>query len=119
CAVPIFLIVLCFAEVSSRFKQTGGPYLYARVTFGPLVGFEIGWLTWVVRLAGFAALCNLFVDYLGYFVPAAGSGRPRTAIITGVVCVLAGANITGVRLSSVFGNIMTVGKLVPLVLLVL
>jgi APA family basic amino acid/polyamine antiporter len=119
CAVPIFLIVLCFAEVSSRFKQTGGPYLYARVTFGPLVGFEIGWLTWLVRLAGFAALCNLFVDYLGYFLPSAGSGPGRTAVIAIVVCLLAGANIAGVRLASLFGNIMTVGKLVPLLLLVL
>ncbi|MET0661170.1 MAG: amino acid permease, partial [Steroidobacteraceae bacterium] len=68
CAVPVFLIILCFAEVCSRFKDTGGPYLYARATFGPLVGFEIGWLSWIVRLTAFAALCNLFVDYLGYFL---------------------------------------------------
>jgi APA family basic amino acid/polyamine antiporter len=33
-------IILCFAEVSSRFNGAGGPYLYARVAFGPLVGFE-------------------------------------------------------------------------------
>ena len=69
CAVPIFLIILCFAEVSSRFQDTGGPYLYARATFGRVVGFEIGWLAWLVRLTAFAALCNLFVDYFSYFLP--------------------------------------------------
>src|SRR5262245_50167062 len=74
CAIPILLIVLCFAEVSSRFENTGGPYLYAHSTFGSLVGFEIGWLSWLVRLTAFAALCNLFVDYLGYFLPASASG---------------------------------------------
>src|SRR4026209_2415077 len=52
CAVPIFLIILCFAEVSSRFNETGGLYLYGHATFGPLVGFEIGWLAWLARLTG-------------------------------------------------------------------
>src|SRR5262249_674600 len=62
CSIPILLIVLCFAEVSSRFDSSGGPYLYARMTFGSFVGFEIGWLAWLARTAAFAALCNLFVD---------------------------------------------------------
>jgi APA family basic amino acid/polyamine antiporter len=119
CAVPIFLIVLCFAEVSSRFKDTGGPYLYARAAFGPVVGFEIGWLSWLVRLTAFAALCNLFVDYFGYFLPVFGSGLGRVVVITVVVSCLAAANLVGVRLASLFGNIFTVGKLVPLVLVVI
>jgi amino acid transporter len=118
CAVPILLIILCFAEVSSRFKDTGGPYLYGHAAFGSLVGFEIGWLSWLVRLTGFAALCNLFVDYLGYFLPAVGSGPGRIAVVTVVVCFLAGANLVGVRVASLVGTIFTIGKLVPLVLLV-
>src|SRR5687768_12517195 len=79
CAVVIFLIVLCFAEVRSRFTETGGLYLYGRAAFGPLVGFEIGWLAWLTRLTGFAALCNLFADYLGVFVPVSAPGAARTA----------------------------------------
>jgi APA family basic amino acid/polyamine antiporter len=118
CAVPILLIVLCFAEVSSRFNHTGGPYLYARVTFGPLIGFEIGWLSWLVRLTAFAALCNLFVDYLSYFLPHVESGFGRAAVMTMVVSSLAWANLAGVRLASLVGNVFTVGKLVPLALLV-
>ena len=118
CAVAILLIILCFAEVSSRFEKTGGLYLYARTTFGPLAGFEIGWLAWLVRLTAFAALCNLFVDYLGYFLPAAASGPGRAAVVAGVVVLLATANIVGVHLASVVGNILTIGKLVPLALLV-
>jgi amino acid transporter len=118
CAVPVFLIVLCFAEVSSRFKDSGGPYLYARATFGPLVGFEIGWLSWIVRLTAFAALCNLFVDYLGNFLPAFESGPGRAVVMAVVVSFLTGANLVGVRLASLVSNVFTVGKLVPLVLLV-
>src|SRR5262245_64971373 len=34
CAIVVALIILCFAEVGSRFGETGGPYLYAREAFG-------------------------------------------------------------------------------------
>jgi APA family basic amino acid/polyamine antiporter len=44
CAVFAAIIVLCFAEVGSRFSETGAPYLYTREAFGPAAGFTIGWL---------------------------------------------------------------------------
>src|SRR5262249_53865509 len=34
CAIVIACIGLCFAEVSSRFTATGGPYIYVREAFG-------------------------------------------------------------------------------------
>ena len=77
CALVVTLIILCFAEVSSRFTGTGGPYLYAREAFGPLVGFEVGWMIWIARVTAFAANCNLLIGYLGFFVPAAGAGAGR------------------------------------------
>ncbi|MGI8495234.1 MAG: APC family permease [Pyrinomonadaceae bacterium] len=63
CAFVVALIVLCFAEVSSRFTETGGPYLYAKEAFGSIVGFEVGWLFWLVRITAFATNCNLLVNY--------------------------------------------------------
>jgi len=119
CAVAIFLIILCFAEVSSRFTETGGLYLYGRATFGPLVGFEIGWLAWLARVTGFAALCNLFADYLGAFVPVSAPGTARTALIVAVVVVLTIINVRGVRQAATFNNVFTIGKLLPLLLLVI
>jgi amino acid transporter len=118
CAVPILLIVMCFAEVSGRFKETGGLYLYARDAFGPFIGFEIGWLSWLTRVTGLAGLCNLFVDYLAYFIPVAGTGAARAVVITVILAVLAAANIAGVRLASTVGNIFTIGKLIPLLVLI-
>ena len=88
-AVAIVLIILCFAEVGSRFKATGGPYLYARVAFGPLIGFQAGWLMWLSRIAAFAALCNLFIGYLGYFVPAASGDAWRAVVIVAMISALA------------------------------
>src|SRR5688572_31072035 len=51
----ILLVVLCFSEVSSRFTEAGGPYLYARDAFGRDVGFQAGWLTFWIRATATAA----------------------------------------------------------------
>jgi amino acid transporter len=118
CAILVLLIILCFAEVSSRFDRTGGVYVYARSAFGPLVGFEMGWLSWLVRLTAFAALCNLFVDYLAYFTPEAlAGGGHRAGAVTAVTLLVTMVNMVGVRTASWASNILTIGKLVPLVLL--
>jgi APA family basic amino acid/polyamine antiporter len=119
CAVIVGLIALCFAEVGSRFSATGGPYLYAKETFGPLFGFTVGWLMWLTRLAGFAALTQVLVAYLGYFWPAVESGLTRVEVIAGVVVFLTVINIVGVRESARIGDVFTVSKLIPLVLFVL
>ncbi|HEX6125599.1 MAG TPA: APC family permease [Pyrinomonadaceae bacterium] len=119
CAVIMVFIVLCHAEVSSRFSTTGGAYLYAKTAFGSLTGFEVGWLYWIVRLTTFAANCNLFVTYLGFFIPSATGSVVRIGIITAIVLLLAVVNVIGVRQSAWMTNVFTIGKLVPLLAFIL
>ncbi|UOQ51984.1 APC family permease [Hymenobacter cellulosivorans] len=115
-AALVTLIILCFAEVSSRFSGAGGPYLYAREAFGPLVGFEVGWLLWVSRLASFAALCNLFVDYAAYFWPSMGAGLGRGLLMAALIVTLTLLNLVGVRRASLANNVFTVSKVLLLIL---
>jgi amino acid transporter len=114
CALIVSLIVLCFIEVGSRYSETGGPYLYAREAFGSLVGFQVGWLTWLARVTAFAANSNLAVGYLGFFWPAAVAGLPRILLLTSVVAAMTIINVAGVRKSALTGNGFAVGKLIPL-----
>ncbi|MDT4965463.1 MAG: hypothetical protein QOJ64_200 [Acidobacteriota bacterium] len=118
CAIVVSLIILCFAEVASRFDKTGGPYLYAREAFGSIVGFEVGWLQWLARITAFAANINLLVTSLGFFWPTVVNEPWRSLIIIGLTGTLATINIVGVRRATVFGNFFTVGKLVPLIFFV-
>ncbi|MEP6946067.1 MAG: amino acid permease [Acidobacteriota bacterium] len=119
CAIIIGLIVLVYAEVASRFSATGGAYLYARTAFGPAVGFEVGWLYWIVRVATFAANCNLLVTYLGFFIPGASDGLMRVSLICLMVALITAVNLIGIRESAMLTNIMTVGKLLPLLVFIL
>jgi amino acid transporter len=116
CALVIALIVLCHAEVASRFSATGGAYLYAKKAFGSTVAFEVGWLYWIVRVATFAANVNLFVTYAGVFWPSAAEPMNRVIVIVVFVLLLTIVNILGIRQAAVFSNIVTVGKLAPLLL---
>src|SRR5258705_5819648 len=114
-AAGIGIIMGCFAEVASRFTEAGGPYLYARAAFGSFVGIETGWLTWLARLAASAANANLFVDYLGGFLPAVTRGAPRMAVLSVIIGALSIINVRGVRSGTRTSNFFTAAKLVPLV----
>jgi len=58
------LVGLCFAEMSSLFESTGGPYIYAKKAFGNFVGFEVGWMFLFARLTAVAFICSGFTAYL-------------------------------------------------------
>jgi len=118
CALVVALIILCFAEVSSRFDETGGPYLYAREAFQPAVAFEIGWLIWLARMTAFAANCNLLINYLSYFWLPATTPLWRASIIVLVVTVLAAINLFGIRQAAIVSNAFTIGKLVPIIVFI-
>jgi amino acid transporter len=110
----VLLIALCFAEAGSMFERSGGPYVYARAAFGPLVGFEVGWLFVLTRLTAAAAISNTFTAYLGYFWPATASGTGRFFSITLLLLILTLINCRGVRPGVWAINILTIGKLLPL-----
>jgi APA family basic amino acid/polyamine antiporter len=118
CAFVIGIVALCFAEMSTRFTETGGPYLYARKTLGPLVGFEVGWLNWIARLTGFASVCNLFLTYLALFVPGANAGWLRVILIVSIVAIYTGINLVGIREMTIVSNVFAVSKLIPLLLFI-
>ena len=113
----VLTIVLCFAEVASRFQEPGGPYLYAREAFGPFVGFEAGWLTFWIRVTAVAANLNVFADYLARILPAAGQGWSRAGVMTCVLAVVTIINLIGVRQATWTVDVFTIAKLLPLALL--
>jgi len=118
CSLVVVVIILCFAEVGSRFSETGGPYLYAREAFGPVIGFEVGWLIWIARLTAFAANCNLLIGYASFFWPQVAAGFWRTGIIIVLVILISLVNIAGVRNAAIVSDFFTVGKLIPLLLFI-
>lgn len=111
-------MLLCMAEVASRFTEAGGPYLYVREAFGRDAGFQAGWLTFFIRATSAAAALNVFTEYLGPLVPALAEGMGRVATVTVVLGLITAINVLGVRQATWAVDLLTVGKLLPLALLV-
>ena len=117
--VATLMVAVSFAEVGSRFEGTGGPYLYTRAAFGRFLAFEVGWLLWFVRAASWASVINVLATSLGYYWPALTSGFPRALLITLVIAAITIVNVRGIRQSSLLINVLTIGKLTPLVIFIL
>jgi APA family basic amino acid/polyamine antiporter len=118
-AAGMGIIAACMAEVASRFQQAGGPYLYARAAFGRFLGLQTGWLLWLTRVSGTAAVANVFIDYLLGLWPRATGPFARLVILTILIGGLAVTNIRGVRIGTGASNFFTLAKLLPLVILVI
>jgi APA family basic amino acid/polyamine antiporter len=108
------LVMACFAEVVSRFDQTGGVYLYARTAFGRTTGIAIAWLGWLARLTAAAANANLFIIYLAEFWPAVKTTVPRLIVLTILLIALTAVNYIGVRRGTLQSNLFTAAKLITL-----
>jgi amino acid transporter len=117
-AIPVFILVLCFAEAASHFSEPGGAYLYARTAFGDFVGFETGWMNWIARLTSLASLSNGFVVSLARLYPPLGEGTARAAIIIGSIAILAAIHFVGVKYGAASIYVFTFGKLIPLILFI-
>ncbi|GAC1438277.1 MAG: APC family permease [Thermoanaerobaculia bacterium] len=113
--IPVFILVLCFAEAASHFSEPGGAYLYARTAFGDFIGFETGWMNWIARVTSLASLSNGFVLALARLFPDLGSGAPRATVIIATILALALIHLAGVRYGAASIYVFTTGKLVPLI----
>lgn len=95
--VGVFIvpIALSFAEVGSRYSGNGGPYLYVRAAFGPLAGFEIGWILWLSRIISHASVLSgllLLLEVIG--------GQPlgelsKVVVVAGLTSVIGYFSVVG------------------------
>lgn len=118
CALVVLIFILCFAEVSSRFDKTGGPYIYTLAAFGRFPAFLMGWLLLMSRIFNYATLINLMVTYLSVFYSPLNDPLFRVIIILALTCFLTYVNYTGVKDLTRLSNILTVAKLLPLALFI-
>ncbi|KRL53946.1 APC family permease [Furfurilactobacillus rossiae] len=117
----MFLVVsiaLCFAEDASLFKQNGGPYVYAKAAFGDFVGYEVGFIIWVISIIAWATMAAGLATALGAFWPVLAKPVWHATIITVLLVGLGVINILGVSVTKWLNNVVTVAKIIPLVLFV-
>lgn len=114
----VALLVLCFAEAGSYFDRPGGAYLYTREAFGDLVGFEVGWMTWLARVSSVASLSVGFAQALGYLLPQTSEGIGRTLAIVLPLLLLTAINLVGVKSGVRTAVFLAISKILPLLVFI-
>lgn len=117
CALLILPVILCFAELGSYFRGTGGPVRYGTLAFGSFIGFQGGWLYYLARLISFSANTVLLTDSIAYFIPAAAESLGRLVSLA-VICIsLSLVNVLGSVESIRSMTVFTIIKFTVLILL--
>jgi APA family basic amino acid/polyamine antiporter len=114
----VLLLVLCFAEAASHFDRPGSAYVYTREAFGPLIGFEVGWMTWLARVASVSSLSVGFARALGYLWPAANEGVGKGLSIAVPLLVLTAINYVGVKSGVRTAVFLAISKTLPLLIFI-
>ncbi|MEX1246597.1 MAG: amino acid permease [Thermoanaerobaculia bacterium] len=114
----VLLLVLCFAEAGSLFDKPGGAIVYTRAAFGEFVGFEVGWMTWIARIASEASLSVFFARAVGYLWDGANHGLGQALTIVVPLLALTVINVRGIKSGARTAVFLAFGKIVPLVVLV-
>ena len=101
---------LCYGELSARFPEAGGGYVFLREAYGPAVAFMYGWMAFLVMDPGLtAALATGLATYAGYILKLSPTQIKILAVVTIIVVAL--INIRGVRLGAGFIRTMAILKI--------
>lgn len=117
-ALLVITIALCFAEAAGLFKENGGPYIYAKQAFGDFIGFEVGFIKWIISMIAWATMANGFATALGQIFPTMNSHSAQIIIMVTVIAGLSIINLLGVEWSKAVNNFATIGKIIPLILFI-
>lgn len=119
----VLILGLAYAELGSAYPMEGGPYSLPRKAMGNSSGFVLGFGYFIYAFTGTAAIIDVFITYLGYYVPGLAVNSVLTPIGIGIaliaIAIFTIINILGIKFGSEYAIITTLGKLIPLALFVI
>jgi amino acid transporter len=110
-------------ELSSRFPEEGGLYVWAKEAFGDFHGFVAGWTYWIYTVFYFPGLLLASASMSAYVIGEKGGplSQDRTFLLLVSIALLLVAvvlNIIGLNIGKWLQNAGGVGTYVPLLVLV-
>ena len=106
------LVAISFANLGSKFPETGGAYQYVKEAFGEFAGFLSAWLYWNGSWIGNTAILVTLTSYSAAIFPVLN--KPLYSIIYSslVLWAVTILNIVGVKQAGKIQSFTTVFKIV-------
>ena len=110
------VIALAFSHCAAILPRVGGPYAYTRDVAGPFKGFLVGWSLLLAEWFSLAVFPVAFTQYFLSFLP--GLSTTAQVLLKGLfIGIIFLTNVVGVKMAGKFNDLLTIGKLGPLLLL--
>ncbi len=118
--VPMAMVI---NELSSRFPEEGGLYVWSKEAFGDFHGFVAGWTYWIYTIFYFPGLLLASAAMSAYVLGGKGAelAQSRTFLLVGSLALLAVAvllNIIGLNIGKWLQNAGGISTYLPLLILV-
>ena len=115
-------LALCVMELSSRYPQEGGMYVWSKRAFGDFAGFITGWIYWTSNLPYFPAVLyfaasnSLYIGGRRWQSAQASPGFFIAFSMFGIALALV-LNIVGLDVGKWLSNLGAIGTWLPVALL--
>ncbi|MCM0648188.1 amino acid permease [Clostridium swellfunianum] len=108
---------LTVAEIAAAIPKTGGVFVYLKELYSEKWAFLFGWVQALVYVPGVAAALSIvFVTQATYFVPMTAGQQKVLAIF--MLLFISFLNIISTKLGSKVQLISTIGKLIPIFVII-
>jgi amino acid transporter len=108
-----FIGALCYAELATTYRRSGGDYVYLSRAYGPWAGFIFGWAQLAVILTGsIGMMAYVFADY-GARLWKLDAGT-KFGLALAPLIVLSLLNLLGVVFGKRTQNVLSIAKIVGL-----
>ncbi len=117
--IATILGALCYAELVAMMPRSGGPYVFLKAAYPPIITFLRGWAMFFVSETGAIAAVALFFseNAVSLFLPGPAK-YPVAFMAICIVLILSLFNSCGIKLSGFLQNIFGLLKIAILILIV-
>lgn len=105
-----------YAELGTMLPEAGGPYVFAKKTYGVFGGFLIGWSDWFLNTCVIAYLAVAIGEYTAALFPALSDSVPLIAVA--VLIFFVGLHWLGLRVGSGAQKITSLLKVLAFLVLI-
>jgi glutamate:GABA antiporter len=112
----------CVLELSSRYPDEGGLYIWTREAFGEFSGFMAAWTYWMSNLPYFGAVLYFAASSLLFMSPRAShladSNIYFLLFTTGMLVLITVLNVIGLGVGKWLNNLGAIGMALPVLILI-
>jgi amino acid transporter len=112
----------CVLELSSRYPQEGGLYIWTREAYGDFAGFMAAWTYWMSNLPYFGAVLYFAASSLLFATPRGAHLADANAYFLvftgGALTIITVLNVVGLGVGKWLNNLGAVGMALPVLILI-